>query len=68
MVLIIGNIDKAVINTRCVNDLRVSQCEGMLDAISLATKRRYAKTPHVVIKPDKFYEEYSILRKGNCRR
>jgi two-component system cell cycle response regulator len=43
MILIVGNIDKAVINTRCVNDLRVNQCEGMLDAISLASRRSYTK-------------------------
>lgn len=43
MILIVGNIDKAVINTRCVNDLRVNQCESMLDAISLASRRNYTK-------------------------
>jgi len=43
MILIVGNIDKAVINTRCVNDLRVNQCESMLDAISLASRRSYTK-------------------------
>jgi len=43
MILIVGNIDKAVINTRSLNDLRVNQCEGMLDAISLASRRSYTK-------------------------
>ncbi|MCF7955161.1 MAG: GGDEF domain-containing protein [Phycisphaerae bacterium] len=43
MILIVGNIDKAVINTRCVNDLRVNQCESMLDAIPLASRRNYTK-------------------------
>ena len=43
MILIIGNTDNAVINTRCVNDLRINQCESMLDAISLASRRSYSK-------------------------
>ncbi len=43
IILIIGNLDTAVINTQCVNDLRVNQCESMLDAISLASKRSYTK-------------------------
>jgi len=43
MILIVGNIDKAVINTRCVNDLRVNQCESLVDAISLASRRNYSK-------------------------
>ena len=43
MILIVGNIDNAVINTRCVNDLRVNQCESMLEAINLATRRNYTK-------------------------
>ena len=43
IILIVGNIDNAVINTHCLNDLRVNQCKSMLDATSLASKKSYTK-------------------------
>lgn len=63
MILIVGNIDKAVINTRCVNDLRVNQCETMINAVSLASKRPYTKIFIVMSSfPKRLDESLATLR------